>query len=650
MPDASFLLPPEGDDFLALGQNSYLKPQKLPVGQYIEGMNILCRGGSPQTRPGSRTVLTIPDGNFQGITLFTPANGVAHLVWAVDGRVYAASHPFTSCVRLPGIQFSPTAPFIAWASCLKSTYYTPEGVIEFHANPYSVLVMQDGFSRAAYWDGTVSSHLDPTPSERFSESGEILSVEGRDGTPIGLWMIWSNDRLWVSRGNQVFASDAGNPLKFTEGQYLNEARAFYLPGPCTGMAEVSDNQGIICFTESTGTFLQSSIRDRTEWLNTPQFQKTILPNIGCVAPRSIVNQYGMLWWYSTKGLISLNDALRINFTSRLDIQDNEMFSTKYAMSYDMSRICGAQHENLLLMSVPYADVYNTRTMVLDQAPFNGNVNAWASHWTGWRPIEWATGLISSEERVYFGSIDFDGKNRIWEAMTPDHTDNGVPITCYLITREHMFQSRDFKLFHHAEVEIENLLGECSVMIAAAGTRGGYQRVGGAELVATNGQIYGDQTYGYGANQFGGSRPQTRLVKTETSPAPSECNSGCVESSLSAMVDKAFSLLIAWSGRVAINSYRIFATSVANSYEGECNPDETGPRLLTEEGCGSGELFSSLEAFESYTSTKTHAREHPDTEVIMTHTATATSRISQADADRKAQKAAEVYVQTLIGEM
>lgn len=326
-----------------------------------------------------------------------------------------------------------------------------------------------------------------------------------------------------------------------------------------------------------------------------------------------------------------------------------MFSTKYGMSYDMSRVCGASYENLLMTSVPYEDVLNSRTMVLDQAPFNGNVNAWASHWTGWRPIEWATGLISSEERVFFGSVDYDGKNRIWEAMTPDHTDNGVPITCYLLTRDHLFDSRDYKQFHHAEVEVEGLIGDCSMMIAAGGPRGALQRVGGAELVATNGQIYGDQEYGYESNQFRGSRAQTRLIKTETTPAPSDCNSGCVEASVSPLVDKAFCLLIAWSGRMAINAYRIFAMSHPNTYEGECNPDEEGPRILSEEGCSGLALFLDSDAFATYTSTQTYTDPHPDTGVTTSHTSTATSRISQADADRKALLAAQVYVQTLNGD-
>ena len=77
-------------------------------------------------------------------------------------------------------------------------------------------------------------------------------------------MSWSNNRLWVSNRNQVFASDIGNPLKFTETQYLNEARAFYLASDCTGIVETPDRSGILCFTENDGTLILSSVEDRTQ--------------------------------------------------------------------------------------------------------------------------------------------------------------------------------------------------------------------------------------------------------------------------------------------------------------------------------------------------------------------------------------------------
>jgi hypothetical protein len=638
----------EGDDYLVLGSNSYTNPQKLDYGEYVEGMNLINRGGFPQTRPGSTTVFSIPDGNLQGFTLFKPSSGIPHFVFMVDGSVYVSAYPFNSFRKLLNIQFSKDAKFAAWSECLKSTDYTADGTLYYLDNPYSVLVIQDGLTRAAMWDGATDRHLDPSPS------GTEATKPGKDETPLGLWMKWSNNRLWVSRGNIIKASDIGNPLKFTETQYLNEARAFYLPGNCTGITETSDQQGILCFTDTTGTFIRSSIQDRTQWLTTPEFQQTVLPNIGCSSPRSIINQYGLIWWYSAKGLINLNDALRLNITSRLDIQDNEMFSSKFNMSFDLSGICGTFYENFLLQSIPNGDKYNTRTLVLDQAPFEGasgtSLNSWPSYWSGWRPVEWSKDVIYGEERVFFASKDFDGKNRIWEAFKPEKTDNGVPITCYLITREHLFGDRDFKRFFYGEIEMREIVGDVSMAVYASGTRGAFQKIGTKEIVSSVGQIYSDQQYGYGANVFASSRPQSRVIRTTNDINPSECNAACIESEKRGLIDKAFSMMIAWSGQAGIGTYRIFCNSYENDYNGTCEQNETGPALINQEGCGVNGLFSVASPFETFTASFTYNGESPIDGSPVSYTARQTSFISQVDADRKAVLSAQAYVETIIQQL
>ncbi len=641
-----------GDDYLGLGADQYTSAQKIAVGKYVSSENTICRGGIVQTRPGSKSLITLPDGLFQGVTLFKPASGIPHLVAAVSGSVYVSSYPFTSFRQLSGIQFGLTSPFVAWAVCLKSTDYNADGELYFLEAPYSVLIMQDGFTRAAFWDGTEARHLNPTPSPVVNPDDEPITAPGYDETPIGLWMAWANNRLWVSRGNQIFASDIGNPLKFTEQQYLNEGRAFYIPEVCKGIAATTDQQGIVCFTDSTGTFLQSSIQQRSDWINTPGFQKDILPGIGCVSARSIVSQYGMLWWYSSKGLISQDDALKANITSRLNIQDNPMYGTKANISFDLGSICSCSMENMLLCSVPYGDKLNRRTMVLDQTPTgeaNVEINAWASYWTGWRPIEWAQGSVNGEARVFFGSVDYDGKNRIWELGVQSKTDNGAPIFCNLITKEHLFESRDNKILNYIDAELCNIENEVSFMISAAGVRGAWQILSEHEIVASQGQIYADSIYGDGAHEFAGTSEQTRIIKSQLVTNASECNSICVESSYDAgLKDRAFSAMFTWSGVAGINAYRIFARPDIINYNGECPENETGVRLINDEGCGSLERFDTDSPFTIYTSTFTYNQTNPTTGVVFFHTSHADSVVSQQDADRKARINAMAYVSNIIG--
>lgn len=632
-----------GDDSFVLGANSFTSPTKLTPGEYISGMNIMCRGGIAQTRPGSRSLLTMPEGNVQGLKLFRPNSGVPNLVFVVDGNVYVSAYPFEEYRQLDTLKFSPNSKFISWAVCVQSTYFTPDGVLTYLDTPISLLLMQDGVTRAAYWDGATARHLNPT------KSGGTITREGFDETPVGLWMAWSNNRLWVSRGSQVFASDIGNPLKFTESQYLNEGRAFYLNGDCTGIVETSDQQGIICFTSFNGVFLRSSIQDRTQWLSTAGFQQTVLPNVGCVAPRSIVQQYGLVWWYSSRGLINQNDALRLNITSRLDIQDNELAASKAFLSYDLSGICGSTIENFMFHAVPYGDKVNTRVHVLDQAPFEGNDNSWPSYWTGWRPIEFTTGVISSRERVFCASHDYDGVNRIWELFRNEKDDNGIPITCYLQTRPQFFDNRDWKRFKYAEIELCNLSGPVALKVAAAGLHGAYQSIMVKDINSLVGQVYSDQTYSQNGNLFAGSLAQSRVVRTIDFAPPSDCNSECVETDNRGLIDKAFSLAICWSGVAGVSAYRMFCIYDAAALQGTCEDDETGEdRLINENGCGTFGLFLTEDQFDAFYASATITATSPDGSTTKTKTSIQSSHISQVDADRKATATAKWYVYSELG--
>lgn len=637
----------DGADSFIYGVNSFTSQSLLENGEYYMGLNLVNRGGVVQTRPGSSSLpFDIPGTNLQGLTLFKPTTGPASLVFMVDGKVFQSPYPFRTYAQIPGLQFNKYSQYASWANCVQSTDYTDDGSLINLPEPKAVLLIQDGFTRAAYWDGGVAAHINPTQS-----SGEFTEP-GKDGTPVGLWMKWSNNRLWVSRRDQVFASDIGNPLKFTESQYLNEARAFYLPGPCTGMTETSDQQGIICFTAETGTLLRTSIQARDLWLTTPEFQKNILPTIGCTSPRSLVQQHGLVWWWTPKGLLNLDDALKLYVSSRINVQDQEMLQSKGNISYDISGVCGAYYENFVLFGVPNGDKLNTRVHVMDQAPSeDAFTNSWASYWEGWRPVEFARGIISSQERIFCISHDYDGKNRIWELFKPERTDNGVPITCFVETKLHLFGEREYKRFRYAEVEFCNIYGEVASMICAAGMKGGYQPVGFKDISATIGQIYYDVQYGFGENDLRGSRPQTRIVRTKDGSDPSSCNEECVESDLRGLVDKGFSLLIVWSGAAGVSAYRIFAQFEPFPLQGVCEADETGEiRLLTSDGCSSTDEVTDKTPFTRYLATATFNKISPTTGLVVSRTATQASFISQEDANRKASQVAKWYVMSAIGEI
>jgi len=630
-----------GASYLFSGADSYTSPINLTDTEYTMSQNCVNRGGIVQTRPGSKSLLCLPDGNLQGLTLFTPDNGVQQLVAAVDGKIYVSAAPFTSYRRLCELQFNPTSKYIAWATALKSTDFNESGELITLDNPYSVLMIQDGVTRAAYWDGGVARHLNPAPPPETTD----IAVEGYQETPVGLWMIWSGNRLWVSQGNKLFASDIGNPLKFTEATYLAEGRAFYLPSEITGIIATPDDQGIIVFTENSGTFFQSSIQDRTAWLSTPSFQRIIIPSLGCVAPRSLVTQYGLTWWFSAKGFTNIDAALRQNLTSRIDYKDNEMFTSKAYLGPDLSGVCASFYENYLFVSVPSGDVLNRHTWVLDQAPFEGNVNAWPGYWTGWRPVEWARGLVNGAERIFFASIDYDGKNRIWEGMLSEKTDNGCPITCFLQTKEHANGNLMLKEYDWTKWYLREIYGSVDVSSYIASTKGGYQLQKTWHLEATAGQIYGNQTYSQDGPLMVGNRPQARVIRTPNKTANDECNECGVESKEGNMIDYAFGALLVWSGQMGVQAYQIYLHTSPEREDGDCEEDEVGPRTLNAAGCSGLSFLVDGGSFTQYTATakgETVTAYGAKVEISKT----VTSAVSQRNADYLAQCAVEQTVNQL----
>jgi hypothetical protein len=637
-----------GSSSMVMGCDSYTKSDEIQDNEVVMAMNCVCRGGIYQTRPGTKSLYCLPKGNLQGFTLFTPDNGVAQQVAAVDGVIYVSPAPFTAWRRLKNIQFSPTSKYIAWAVTLKSVTVNNAGEIVTLATPYSILIMQDGVTRAAYWDGGNSGHLNPSSPPDVTDD---TAVPGFNQTPVGLWSIWSGNRLWVSRGNQIYAGDIGDPLSFTETLYLNEGRAFYLSGPCTGMIELpadsSGAKGFIAFTEKDGTLFQSNIQDRTTWLATPLFQNTILPNIGCVAPRSLITQYGLNWWFAPRGFTNLNAAFRQNLSSRIDYQDNEMFASKAYLGPDLSSICAGFYENYTMVSVPSGDILNRHTWVLDQAPFEGNANAWPGYWTGWRPVEWAMGNVNGSARIFFASVDYDGNNRVWEAMQQEKTDNGCRITSFLQLKEHAAGNLYQKRYDFSKFFLSQIYGEVDLSTYVASTKGGFQLQKNFHIVASEGQIFDNVEYSQDGPFMVGNRVQTRTIKTPTNQEDNDCNRCGVESVEGNMIDYAFSNLLVWSGQMGVKAYQMFFHDEPERLDGDCEVDEVGPRTLNEAGCSAMEVFVDGQVFNTYLASSDGIT-HTDDDRAVYIQQTSVSVISTENAQALADCAVQQTINALVG--
>lgn len=571
-----------GSAFFYDGMSSAVDQIAISDRAYRHAENVLHRGGAAKTRPGYRQIFTLPVGKLQGLSYFRPISGEGGLVIVVAGKLYQTVYPFLAYTQIPNVQLYEFAERVWFSVTTRSAEHNPDGTVQA-IEPKRTLIVQDGgYTRAAYWDGVNSGHSDPTVS--IDGDGNVLSA----GIPLGGPVAWSGNRLWSAQGNKLFAGDISDPLSFTENEYAGEGGFFAFDDDIVALAESPSlsNPTLVVFTNSSTYQIQSSISVRANWKDTLNFKATLFPDIGCSSQRSVVSQNGMLWWMSPTGLTNFNSAVQSRVSSELSPKDVQMAVSKSNTSPDLSTVAVGKYENFILCSVPNGSKLNRHTWVLDQAVDDlGSKGSWAGVWTGTQPVEWASGLFGGIPRVVYISTDYDGRSRLWEAFVPDRKDNGQEVECFLETKTHVdFDPKatglDLKKFVFAEVTFVDIVGEVDVSVYWAGTLGKYKKLADYVLVSSEGSLSAGKevTSELGVSTY---RPQKRVLRLpEVVKNPSaECSSLGLEAKHSDWVDVGFSLLIRWTGRASLQSYRVFADPYQEPGTGSAAFSEAEPKVL-----------------------------------------------------------------------
>jgi hypothetical protein len=606
------------------GVNSVRNSWGLPEDQLKWAINTSIRGGIVQTRPGQAMRLSLPTGNFQGGIIFnsnkiyaaatsstfnnvitntaqtiynydgTPssANELSYVVFCVDGKVYFSPFPLVqpknwSEYQLTGIQLSAAAKQVYLCIATQSASTSSSGdVIVTPSN--RVLMIQDGVSAPAYWDGSNTTG---------AQSAEI---------PTGTWMAYSGNRLWVANGNIVLASDLGNPLNWKERQSGASRGDFSFPRPVTALFDFvgqNNDTKLYVFTDRSTFALASGILDRTLWATTPNFTITLFPHLGCIAGKSIAVQAGMLWWYSQGGLISADVASSAYLSSQVLYKDVEMAKAKRYMAPNYTGVCAVSFENYLLYSIPYLETLNSITMVMDYAAASesnqSHAPAWAGVWTGTHPVIWTTGIIDGTPRAFHFSVDYTPTNdgsyiHFWESFLPERYDKYLTInqdgsTQEFVTRIYsqmetgmLGDGMDYKQFKYGEIECQQIGGTVDVTVSYRGSKGTYLPILKTRLLAAT-EPY---QYAYSPEQdnisnLGYLNTQYRRLTTEDAQRSTKLQS--CESKLTLDVDKAFSFLIEWCGEFGVEAIRMFMDPWAEKSIGTPDSSETKYCVVGEQG-------------------------------------------------------------------
>lgn len=564
-------------------------PEMLPEGAVARAMNMVRRGGIYQCRPGYRERLLLPEGTFQGFTWFRPSGGEVQFIFVIDGKVYLSTPPFDGFVEITGIALSNRVREVYFERAEQSVIRNDDNSLTL-INPQAVLMIQDGKSAPAYWDGAKGGH-----------------IRGDETTPIGTHMVWSGGRLWVANGRRVFASDIYDPFSFREGQYIGPSgiNAFILPGEVTGMTETPsvENPLLLVFTKENTTAFQSNLRDRDAWAQTPDFQKVVFPDVGCASARSIVAHFGYLWWFSPKGAVNINLAVQTQTSSERKVIDTNMVWSKQRLDPDLSGVAAGAYLGYLLISVPYADKWNRHTWVADLEGLDTTIEeegpTWDSFWVGTRPVQWVTANIAGQDRIFQVSYDRDGRYRMWEAFMHERLDNFTPITWALETRGYLFGTKQPKQWKYAKLSMSEFWDETHLKISWAGTtRGRYKQSCTKIVKAQRGVIRASDIY-TADTKFFGFKKQSRTVSTvDTRQSPDDSLDSCgVESDRTDPIDYGFQLCVMGSGPGGIRTIRVFATLENDEQSGVCEKNESNVRVTRFDGAASAgdSLEEALEA-------------------------------------------------------
>jgi len=604
---------PVQDRYWIQGANSLVFPTDLPQGQYYWAENLVNRGGVMQTRSGRNRIFSLPGTRAQGITIYRPYREKEQLVWSVDGQIFWSEYPFTkySAITKSQVAFYKHAPRVYFCQARQGVKLNIDGSLTLLPQPQDILMMQDGFTASAAYIATSSTA--PLQAAHNQPAAPWLQC------PTGTIMFYSGNRLWVAYQETIYASDLDNPNSFSERTYLAEADGFKLPEPCTGMLEIASGPtelaSLLAFSPFTITSLLSNVLDRTQWQNTANFQTIISRDYGNVAPFLVANQFGLPWFWSEVGLLSLDVALNQYGSSAVNPRDMEMLRSKDNISaFAAPNICGVAFENFLLVSVPSGSRYNRQTWVMDGAPqaqLNGGAGrCWTGIWTGDYPVQYATGEIQDVPRCFHIGYSCQPEPdpagnmcqiHIWEDFIGRRTDQidgqDTPIECSWESKIfEVSQVGELIRFKYVEIDCVEILGTVALQIFYAGIKGHYRLCYSMILSADEGLPGCDEfplwTYQGLATDtvFESFRPQVRTVRTPDFSGSAAEDDGCsdtcgIESDYQHNVDRGFQILINWQGRMGIREMRLFVENYPQPGVGRCTPTETGEvNIVSAVGC------------------------------------------------------------------
>lgn len=454
---------------MAGGMDSGREAHLIDPDQAAGLKNIVCRGGSPGTRPAivklPATFHTFSSYDVNGLYEESPPSGpITEDVFKgglFQGVGYFSNEGQQCLIASIGGRFLKVTPNKANCDVNELTIARRNNStlpIAYMVQADRYFIIQDGESRPVIFDGATL---------RRSNTSEV---------PVGTIMAYGMGRIVVVRPNgEIIFGDIYNGklnlgldvLGFTETTFLNEGGSTALP-PAMGrptaarfypQQDTSSGQGeLIIYGESGAESFFLSL-PREQWKDA-NFQREALIGIGAYGHRNVIDVNGDQWFRSNDGDRSYRQArAQVNQWSQIplstpvrkyrDVETAWLLQFGSSIHFDNRRISTA---------TPIYNggrVYHEGFLSLDFDILSAFGKEFEPAWDGFsysedfKVLQVVKGVFDGQERAFAFCIDENDENALYEITGTGIDDATGPIPWEIVTRRFDFQN---------PLELRNLLG------------------------------------------------------------------------------------------------------------------------------------------------------------------------------------------------
>lgn len=411
------------------------EPDTVPDFYAQKAVNRFFRNDRNRTRPSIRQItltfaseedrIWFEGGNGQGAHFYNsyPSISQPRLIASVAGKIFAITMQSGNRATVEVIAEGNNPRFMhAW-----------------FGQGFEWLVVNDGIQEPIFWDGTNPSRRSDVTQQEMPPSSVIAFIHGR-------FVVASADGKNIIRvGEIVYANTNANRTDILK--FPNEIPSFDIatnlgnvmglqPMPFLDTGTATNELVVLCQNGFTSFDFN---RPEETFLENPPIQKISLVGEGCVSSHAFSTLNGDVFYRRSDGIGSYRNA-RVEYSQSwsntpisravdhwLQTDRSDLLEFVPMVSWQNMVFCGTSPQ-IAPPNNPCAGYHRfCRGFVVFDAQSmsttsRDGVPVWHGMWTGVRPWAFIEGRINTAQRCFAFSYDRDGKNRLYEVTLENGDD------------------------------------------------------------------------------------------------------------------------------------------------------------------------------------------------------------------------------------